>query len=172
MKKDDHLDLDNQQPSLPEDLELNRLLANWQTPESPDEVDQRVLASYRRHFNRRRWWRRRLAGSVRIPVPIVTAAVLLLCATSFIAARKETGLSIEPPPPAVATEFIKIPVPVIQEKFVTRVIHLKAEKGSPKPDSGNPARGANNASRPDLAAFRPVEEINIVVISEENKNEK
>jgi len=171
MKKDDHLNLENEQPGLPEDGELNRMLASWQTPETPGELDQRMLASYRRHFNRRRWWRR-LAGSIRIPVPIAMAAVLLLCATLFIAARKETGLSIEPPPPAVATEFVKIPVPVIQEKIVTRFIHLKAEKGSPKPDSVNPARGANNASRPDLAAFRPVEEISIVVISEENKNEK
>jgi len=172
MKKDDHLNLENEQPGLPEDGELNRLLASWQTPETSGELDQRVIASYRRHFNRGRLWRRWLTGSIRIPVPIAAAAVMLLSATSFLAARQATSFSIEPQPPAAATEFVKIPVPVIQEKVVTRVIYLKAEKGSPKPDSGNPARGANSASRPDLAAFRPVEAINIVVISEENKNEK
>jgi len=172
MKKDDHLNLENQQPGPPEDGELNRLLASWQTPETPGELDQRVLAGYRRHFNRGRLWRRLLTGSIRIPVPIAAAAVLLLCATSFLAARKATSYSIEAPPMAAPTKFVQVPVPVIREKIVTRVIHLKAGQGNPKPDSDNPARGAKNATRPDLAAFRPVEEINIVVISEENKNEK
>lgn len=172
MKKDDHLNLENQQPGLPEDGGLNRLLGSWQTPETPGELDQRVFASYRRHFNRGRLWRRWLIGSIRIPVPIAAAAVLLLCATSFLAARKATSFSIESAPVATPTKFVEIPVPVIQEKIVTRVIHLKAGQGGLKPDSDNPTRGAKNATRPDLAAFRPVEEINIVVISEENKNEK
>jgi hypothetical protein len=171
MKKDDHLNLENRQPELSEDRELSHLLASWQTPESSGELDRRMLTSYRRHFKRLRLWQRWLSWSIRIPVPIAAVAMLLLCATSFLAVREATSNMI-PPPPAAATEFVKIPVPVIQEKFVTRVIHLKAGQGNPKPDSDNPARGAKNATRPDLAAFRPVEEINIVVISEENKNEK
>jgi hypothetical protein len=172
MRKDDHQNLDNQQPELQEDAELNHLLSRWQTPESAAELDQRVLAGYRRHFNRGRLWRHWLTGSIRIPVPIAAAAILLLCATSFLAARKATSFSIESPPTVAPTKFVEIPVPVIQEKIVTRVIYLNAGQGSPKPDSINPERGAKNAMRPDLAAFRPVEEINIVVISEETKNEK
>src|SRR5262245_29055234 len=138
MKKDDHLNLENRQPDLVEDGELNRLLASWQTPETPGELDRRVLASYRGHFNRVRLWRRWLTWSIRVPVPIAAVAVLLLCATSFLAVREATSNMIEPPPPAAATEFVKIPVPVIQEKFVTRVIYLKAGQGNPKPDSDNP----------------------------------
>src|SRR5215475_10411423 len=118
MKKDDHLNLENEQPSLPEDGELNRLLARWQTPETPGELDQRALASYRRHFNRGRLWRRWLAGSIRIPVPIAAAAVLLLCATSFLAARRATTFPIVNPPPPVQTKIVEVRVPVVQEKIV------------------------------------------------------
>jgi hypothetical protein len=175
MKKDDHLNLDNQQPGLPEDRELERLLASWRPPESSGELDQRTLASYRRHFNRGRLLRRWLAGSIRIPVPIAAAAVLLLCATSFLAARKTTSFSIESPPTAAATTIVEVPFPVIQEKIVTRVIRLKAEQGNPKPDSGDPAHGAIKAAQSNsagLASFRPVEEIKILVSTEENKDEK
>jgi hypothetical protein len=172
MKKDDHLNLDNQQPDLPEDGELNRLLVKWQTPEIPGELDQRAIASYRRHFDQGRLWRRWLIGSIRIPVPVAAAAVLLLCAASFLAARKATRFSIESTPTVTPAKVVEIPVPVIQEKIVARFIRLKAEQGSPKPDSVNSARDANNAARSDLAGFRPVEEINIVVITGENNNEK
>src|SRR5262245_48729418 len=175
MKKDDHLNLENRRPDLPEDGELNRLLASWQTPETPGELDQRLLASYRRHFNRGRLWRRWLTGSIRIPVPIAAAAVLLFYVTSFLAARKATSFSIESPPTVAPTKFVEIPIPVFQEKFVTRVIYLKARQGNPKPNSDNPTRGVRNATQSNsagLANFRPVEEINVVVISEENRNEK
>jgi len=175
MKKDDHLNLDNQRPGLTEDRELNHLLESWQTPETPGELDQRVLASYRSHFNRGRSWRRWLAGSIRIPVPIVAATVFMLCATSFLAVRKATTISIQSPPMVTPAKFVQIPVPVIREKIVTRVIRPQTGQGSPKPDSINPARGAQNATQSDsagLANFRPVEEITIVVISEENRNEK
>jgi len=175
MKKDDHLNLDNQQPDLPEDSELKRLLASWQTPECSGGLDQRALASYRRHFNRGRLWRRWLAGSIRIPVPVVAAAVLLICATSFLAARKATSFSIEPPPMVTPTKFVQVPVPVTQEKCSPRVLHPKTGPGGLKLGSKNPARVPQNAMQSDsagLANFRPVEEIIIVVISEENRNEK
>jgi hypothetical protein len=160
MKKDDHLNLENRQPDLPEDWELNRLLASWQAPETPGELDQRVLASYRRRFNRGRLWRRWLMGSIRIPVPIAAAAVLLLCATSFLAARKATSFPIEKPPTAVDMKIVEVPVPVVQKEIVTRVVYKKTEaqkaKAGPTPISTPP--------RIDLADFRPVNEIKPIVI--------
>jgi hypothetical protein len=158
MKKDDHLNLENQQSDLPEDGELNRLLASWQTLETPGELDQRVFASYRGHFNRGRLWRRWLIGSIRIPVPIAAAALLLLCATSFLAARKAASVSIENPPAAVPTKIVY--VPVVKEKIVTRVVYRKTDeqkaKESPAPNSPTP--------RIDLANFRPINDIKLIVI--------
>src|SRR5262245_58887919 len=115
MNKDDHLNLENRQPDPPEDVELNRLLASWQTPETPGELDQRVLGSYRRHFKRGRLWRRWLMGSIRIPVPIAAAALLLLSATSYLAARDATSFPIVNPPAAVDMKIVEVPFPVYQE---------------------------------------------------------
>jgi hypothetical protein len=159
MKKDDHLNLEKPQPGLPEDRGLNSLLASWQTPETPGDLDQRVIASYRGHFKRKRLRLSWLTGSIRIPVPIFAAALLLLCATSFIAARKATSGSIENPPPIVDTKIVEIPVPVVQEKIVTRLVYKKTRaqkaKESAAPISPSP--------RIDLADFRPVNEIKIIV---------
>jgi hypothetical protein len=165
MKKDDHLNLDKQRSELPEDRELNRLLAGWGAPESSVELDQRALESYRRHIHSERFWRGRLwrqwlAGSIRIPAPIAAAAVLLLCATSFLAARKTTSTLIVSPPAAAHTEIVK--VPVIQQKIVTRVVYKKAKEG-PAPIVIPP--------RIDLANFLPVDDIKLIVIHGGN-NEK
>jgi hypothetical protein len=160
MKKDDHLNLENQRPDLHEDGELNRLLASWQTPETPGELDQRVLASYRRHFNRRRSWRRWLTGSIRIPVPIAAAAVLLLCGTSFLAARKATGFPILNPPAAVSMKIVEVQVPVVQEKIVTRVVYKTT-------GAQNAKKGLAPISPPpriDLANFLPINDIKPIVI--------
>src|SRR5262245_22056121 len=152
MKKDDHLNLENQQPGMPEDGELNRLLASWQTPESPVELDQRVIASYRGHFDRKRRRLSWLTGSIRIPVPIAAAALLLLCATSFLAARKATRAPIDNVPPTETTKIVEVRVPVVQKKIVTRVVYKEARaqkvKKGPAPISTPP--------RIDLADFRPV----------------
>jgi hypothetical protein len=160
MKNDDHLNLENQQPGLPEDGELNRLLANWQTPETPGELDQRVLTSYRRHFNRGRLWRRWLMGSIRIPVPIAAAALLLLSATSFLAARNATSFPIVNPPAAVDMKFVEVPVPVVQKEIVTRVVYKET-------DAQRPKKGPASISPPpriDLADFRPVSQIKPTII--------
>jgi hypothetical protein len=159
MKKDDHLNLENRQPGLPEDEELNRLLASWPTPETPGELDQHVIASYRRHFKRGRLWRRWLTGSIRIPVPIAAAALLLLCATSFFAARNATSFPIVNPPAAVDTKIVEVPFPVYQEKIVKRVVYKEtdAQKAQKGPASISPL------PRIDLADFRPVNEIKIIV---------
>lgn len=159
MKKDDHLDLENQQSDLPEDGELNRLLASWRATETPGELDQRALASYRKHFNRGRFWRRWLARSIHVPVPIAAAAVLLLCATSFLAARKATSFPIENPPAAVSTKIVEVRVPVVQEKIVTRVVYKNT--GAQKAKDG--AAPISIPPRIDLADFRPVSEIKIIV---------
>jgi hypothetical protein len=159
MKKDDHLNLENRQPGLREDAELNRLLSSWQTPETSGGLDQRVLTSYRRHFNRGRSWRRWLAGSIRIPVPIAAAAVLLLCATSFLAARKATSVSIVNPPAAVPMKIVEVQVPVVQEKIVTRVVYKQT--GAQQVKEG--LAPISPPLRIDLADFRPVNDIKIIV---------
>lgn len=172
MKQEKDLDQKNEQSDLPKDPELKRLLAKWRALDPPDELDRRAYASYRVHFDRGGQLQRLLTGSIRIPFPIAAAAVLLICATSFLAIRQAANVSIEVPPPPPLTKYVEVPVPVIQERIVTRVIRRKEEQRSSMPNSPILEGVATNAARRDLADFRPVDEINIVVISEEKNHEK
>src|SRR5262249_34205982 len=108
---------------------------------------------------RRLWLRQWLAGSIRLPAPVVATAALLLCATSYLAARKATSYSLETPPTTPVIQIVEVPVPVVQKRIVTRVVYKKIEAQkanvSPTPSPLIP--------RSDLADFRPVSEIKIIV---------
>jgi hypothetical protein len=140
-----------------EDRELKNLLGEWRTPEITSSLDQRILTSYRRQvLNRPAWWRW-LTGSISLPAPVAVTAALLLCATSYLAMRKATIYTLEPAPAISAVKLVEVPVPV--EKIVTRVVYkqtgAKKDKEGPAPISP--------PSRADLADFRPVSEIKIIV---------
>lgn len=142
-----------------EDRELNNLLGEWRAPEITSSLDQRILMSYRRKFLHRPAWRRWLTGSISLPAPVAAAAALLLCATFYMAARKATSYTLEAPPTTASVKIVEVPVPVFQEKIVTRVVYKKTvaqkDKEGPAPSSLPP--------RIDLADFRPVSEIKIIV---------
>src|SRR5262245_38708712 len=81
-----------------EDRELKHLLGEWSPPEITSSLDQRILTSYKRQFLHRPLWRRWLTGSISLPAPVAVTAALLLCATSYLAARKATSYTLEPTP--------------------------------------------------------------------------
>lgn len=140
-----------------EDRELKNLLGEWSPPDITSSLDQRILTSYRRQFLHKPLWRRWLTGSISLPAPVAVTAALLLCATSYLAARKATSYTLEVPPTTASVKIVE--VPVVQKIFVTRVVYkntgVQKAKASPAPISPPP--------RIDLAAFRPVNEIKIIV---------
>ena len=142
-----------------EDRELKNLLGEWKTPDITSSLDKRLLTSYRRQFLHRPLWRRWLTGSISLPAPVAVTAALLLCATSYLAARKATSYPTGPAPTPPAVKIVEVPFPVVQERIVTRVVYKKTDapkaKESPAPVSPPP--------RIDLADFRPVSEIKIIV---------
>lgn len=142
-----------------EDRELKNLLGEWSPPEITSSLDQRILTSYRRQVLHRPAWRRWLTGSIRLPAPVAAAAALLLCATSYLAARNATSYTLETPPAIASVKIVEVPVPVVQQKIVTRFVYKKPDtqkaKESPAPSSQPP--------RIDLADFRPVNELKIIV---------
>jgi hypothetical protein len=142
-----------------EDRELKNLLGEWRTPEITSSLDQRILTSYRRQFLHRPAWRRWLMGSISLPAPVAVTAALLLCATSYLAARKATSYSLEPAQTRPEVKFVEVPFPVVQKKIVTRVVYKNTvvQKAKEDPASISPP------SRIDLADFRPVSEIKIIV---------
>ena len=60
------------------DPELSRLLREWTVPALPDTLDERVKALFRQRAPRRPLWRRLLATSVRVPLPIAVAVLVAL----------------------------------------------------------------------------------------------
>jgi len=140
-----------------EDRELKNLLGEWSPPDIRSSLDQRILTSYRRQFLQKPLWRRWLTGSISLPAPVLVTAALLLCATSYLAARKATSYTLEPAPATYAVKLVEVPVPV--EKIVTHIVYKKT--GAPKVKEG-PAP-ISPPPRIDLADFRPVNELKIIV---------
>jgi hypothetical protein len=141
-----------------EDRELKNLLGEWRTPEITGSLDQRILTSYRRQVLRPAW-RRWLTGSISLPAPVAVTAALLLCATSYLAARKATSYTLEVPPKTASVKIVEVPVPVVKERIVTRIVYKNT--GARKAKEG-PAP-ISTPSRIDLAGFRPVNELKIIV---------
>lgn len=143
-----------------EDSELNNLLGAWSVPEVPGSLDQRILMTYRRQFHHKSFWRRWLTGSINLPAPVAVTMALLLCAASFLAIRNTTSYSIDVPPSPPVMKLIEVPLPVIRTKIMTRVVYKQTgaqkNKVSPQPTPLPP--------RIDLANFRPVGEIKLIVI--------
>ena len=150
-----------------EDRELKNLLGEWSPPEITSSLDQRILTSYRRQFLHKPLWRRWLTGSISLPAPVAVTAALLLCATSYLAARKATSYTLEPAPTPPTVKVVEVCVPVVQEKIVTRVVYKQiGAQNAPK----GPAP-SSLPSRIDLANFRPVSEIKPIVSHGGNNEE-
>jgi len=150
------------------DRELKKLLNEWIVPEPTADLGERVFSDYRRQFHHRAWWRRWFAGSIRLPVPAAIMVGLLLCVTSYLAVRKATTHSAEVVPVSAPVKVVEVPVPIIQEKLVTRVVYAKARprkaEESPAPDILLPIDENKALPQADLTGFRPVSEIKIIVM--------
>jgi hypothetical protein len=143
---------------LPEDPELKNLLAEWKAPEIPGALDRSVLAAYRGQFPTRSRWRW-LTGSIHLPAPLAAAAALLLLTTSYLAARKAPSFTLESLPTAPQVKIVEVPTPVARERVVTRVVYRNA--GARKATEG--PTPVSLPPRDDLADFRPVSAIKIIV---------
>ena len=91
--------------------ELSQELAEWRVPPAPGALDTRVFASYRsgewRHVP---WWRAAFTTSVRMPLPVAVALVLLCVVSTVAALRQSPGVVPAPPavhPPAPARETVR-----------------------------------------------------------------
>ena len=72
-----------------DDPRLKRLLKEWQVPNAPDTLDQRVFGQPTP------WWRILVTSSVRVPVPVALAVSVLLVWLVTIAVRDRVS-DLEP----------------------------------------------------------------------------
>jgi hypothetical protein len=63
------------------DLRLKRVLREWQVPDAPDAVEQRVFSQPRP------WWRILMTSRVRIPVPVAIVFSVALVWLAIVVVR-------------------------------------------------------------------------------------
>jgi hypothetical protein len=102
------------------DQELQDVLNKWKTPETPSALKANVLDQYRK---RQKWnWRRFFAGSLRVPVPVASLAVLIIAGLGItVFLLNSRSPQITPPPPQIVTRYVE--VPVIKDRVVTRTVY-------------------------------------------------
>jgi len=164
-------------------------LKEWDAPEIPASLDQRVFASYSAHVHRAPFWKRFFTASIPVPAPLVAAAALLLLVAGGVAwaALKSSPVQVvaQPAPPIntiTKTEIVE--VPVVQERIVTRIIYV--EKKAPQslmaqlPSVSQPSEiklashvaGDNAYTNVDLSGYQPVEEMKVRIIKGSAANEQ
>ena len=131
-----------------------------------------------------RWWiglRKMATTSVRVPLP-AALAMMLLIGISFFALGSTGQTNIPPVIPLVSLETRTVPVPVIQEKVVTRVVYIERKgrgnrgaAGQSGPSRSNVAGVRSDASGKtamSLVGFKPTDHVNLTIIKGVVRNEK
>lgn len=114
-KADRHLEIAGSATgSEAEDGGLGSLLRNWQAPEAPATLDERVLASYRRHRDHPSVWRRIVSGRVAVPLPVAAGVVILFLITTALAVRGLNSMNNGPRTKGQPTVQASAAVPAAQ----------------------------------------------------------
>jgi len=141
--------------------------------------------------------RKMATASVRVPVPIAAAVLLLLFSVGILFAwnsrREPKPVLPSTQPPSVITQTVT--VPVMQEKVVTRIVYVERNRGrsrtgrdqSTGTDLGNAASGAAQANRqanrqtnvetPDttaisLVGFKPTDQVKLKIMKGSYRDEQ
>jgi hypothetical protein len=123
------------------DESLSRLLAQWTPPSVPETLDARVLASYRRRVAHVPFWRRLLSTSIRVPLPVAVAALVILLVAAAVALRRPSANRPDEPQLTRAAGGART-ASVGDQPVVTRT---------------------------SLAGFEPVAEMNVTVVQGDRK---
>jgi hypothetical protein len=78
-----------------DDKDLNQLLRSWKGPETPSSLGRRVLPV------KPSGWRWLLRGSIRIPVPLGIAAIVVLAGWMLLDRKPAPGPVAQPTPESI-----------------------------------------------------------------------
>jgi hypothetical protein len=82
-----------------EDSELREILGAWKAPPTPPDLARRIL---RRRSTWRRWF---LTGSIRVPVPLGAAVLLLLLGVWGYGRVTSSSVAVPEPVPVSLADF-------------------------------------------------------------------
>jgi hypothetical protein len=129
-----------------------RLRAAQQPRVAPDQ--------YHVESNSKSWLARFFTFSIRVPVPVGIAAVLIVAAAFVFS----TPVPAEP-----AIVHVPVEVPVVQERTVERIVYREKQSKRSKRTHVTPKSDSTLAS---LQGFKPTEEVKLTVIKGGAANEK
>lgn len=112
-------------------------------------------------------------SSIRVPVPVAAAAVIVFVVLFSLSFRKSEQPNIQPP----SVVHVPVEVPVFQEKIVTRVVYKerRAQSKNPTHANRNPTvenTFAKSQVEPGLNGFKPAEDVKLTVIKGGSTNEQ
>jgi hypothetical protein len=131
--------------------------------------------------SRTSWLMRFCMYSIRVPVPVGIASLLVFALSLFFALRASQKV---PPAHEVSIVHVPVEVPVVQEKVVTRVVYRKASRqtASRSSDGRGGDKAPSNlarAKKPEIEAnpmslvgFKPLDEVKLTVIKGGSPDEK
>ena len=108
------------------------------------------------------WLLRFFRSSIRVPVPVGLALIVL----SVVALTSSRGSN-----PPVSVVHVPVEVPVVQEKTVTQTQIVYRERRSRRPKT-TPTPPKNDEAVASLDGFKPAEEVKLTVIKGGAANEK
>ena len=114
--------------------------------------------------NDRSWLMRFFVSSIRVPLPVGIAAVLLVALAFVFSIR----VPAEPMIVQVPVE-VQVPVPVVQEKTIERIVYRERSSRRSKQTRISPPSDPRLAT---LQGFTPAEEVKLTVIKGGSANEK
>ena len=142
---------------------------------------QRLAQADERRTDRVPFWKRALTASVRVPVPVAAALVIMLLGSSWLAGRDwHRSSNVATPSTEIAERIRTVEVPVVQEKIVTRTVYIEKKRRreievreqSPSAGSGATSnltaralrQPAGSLPRASLFGFQPAGEVKLRII--------
>lgn len=98
------------------DDQLNDILQAWRAPRPSPPLEACSLEAFRRR--RGSFWRWFIAGSLRVPVPMAAAFIIVLIYSGFRLWRP-------PAAPQIVVQTRTVEVPVVRERVVTRTVFVE-----------------------------------------------
>jgi hypothetical protein len=117
-----------------------------------------------RHDRHQSWLKRFFTSSIRVPVPVGLAVLLMLGIAFAFSIRVPAGPSIVHVPVEVTRE-----VPIVREKTVTQIVYRERPSRRSKTTRIAPP---NDEAVASLDGFKPAEEVKLTVIKGGAANEK
>jgi hypothetical protein len=100
-----------------DDVQLRGLLREWQVPNAPPSMEQRVLGA-RGWPPRQAWWRFLFSGYIRVPVSVACGLAIVLTAALW-------RFTMQPPAPCVAERA------VAHASHVALIVPARCEHAAP-----------------------------------------